>query len=117
MKCYGPLKVIVIYKLRSYGAPMKVIGNADKQERTAGWTAEPRVHTFRFDDGNRLCFGSDGSEVCQRLRLGLQPFRSGTSSLLTRKFRNQSKRFSIRVAAALFRIGSDALRLAETSLH
>ena len=36
MKRYGNPRVIVTYKLRSYGAAMKVIGNADRQE-TGGW--------------------------------------------------------------------------------
>ena len=36
MKHYGSLKVIVTDRLRSYGAAMKIIGNADRQE-TGGW--------------------------------------------------------------------------------
>ena len=36
MKRFGPAYVIVTDKLRSYGAGMKVIGNADKQE-TGRW--------------------------------------------------------------------------------
>ena len=36
MKCFGPPHVIVTDLLRSYGAAMKVIGNADKQE-TGRW--------------------------------------------------------------------------------
>ena len=36
LHCFGPPHVIVTDKLRSYGASMKVIGNADKQE-TGRW--------------------------------------------------------------------------------
>jgi putative transposase len=36
MKRYGPPKVIVTDRLRSYGAAMKVIGNTDRQE-TGRW--------------------------------------------------------------------------------
>jgi len=36
MKRYGPPHVIVTDLLRSYGAAMKVIGNADRQE-TGRW--------------------------------------------------------------------------------
>jgi hypothetical protein len=36
LHCFGPPHVIVTDKLRSYGAALKVIGNADKQE-TGRW--------------------------------------------------------------------------------
>jgi putative transposase len=36
VKCYGQPHVVVTDKLRSYGAAMKVIGNANKQE-TGRW--------------------------------------------------------------------------------
>ena len=36
MKRYGGQEVVVTDKLRSYGAAMKVFGNADRQERVAG---------------------------------------------------------------------------------
>lgn len=36
MKRYGPPHIIVTDKLRSYGAAMKVIGNAERQE-TGRW--------------------------------------------------------------------------------
>ena len=36
LHCFGPPHVIVADKLRSYGAAMKVVGNADKQE-TGRW--------------------------------------------------------------------------------
>ena len=36
MKCHGKVVVLITDKLRSYGAAMKVIGNADRQE-TGCW--------------------------------------------------------------------------------
>lgn len=36
VKCFGPPHIIVTDLLRSYGAAMKVIGNADRQE-TGRW--------------------------------------------------------------------------------
>ena len=50
MKRYGRPRAIVTDKLRSYGAAMKAIGNADLQERDGRWTnnrAENSHQPFR----------------------------------------------------------------------
>ncbi len=65
MKRFGNPHVIVTDKLRSYGAAMKVIGNADRQE-TGHWKIiELRIHTCLFDDGNGQCCGSGTCAVCK----------------------------------------------------
>ena len=60
MKRYGPPKVIVTEKLRSYRTAMKVIGNVQKQETgrwplAAGKTIGAKIHINRFDDENGRC--------------------------------------------------------------
>ncbi len=58
MKRYGRPKVIVMDKLRSYGAAMKVIGNADRQE-TGRWLnnrAENSHQPFRRRERAMLRF-------------------------------------------------------------
>ena len=67
MKRYGQPHIIVTDKLRSYGAAMKNIGNAAKQE-TGRWLNNVRkIHTCRFDDGSVQCYASGGCEVCRNL--------------------------------------------------
>ena len=79
MKRFGQPHVIVTDLLRSYGAAMKVIGNADRQE-TGRWlnnraeNSRPRpdsglletMKRGRFDDENGRCFGSGACEVCKK---------------------------------------------------
>jgi len=63
MKRYGRPHVIVTDKLRSYGAAMKVIGNADRQE-TGRWLnnrAENSHQPFRRRERAMLRFRSMGS--------------------------------------------------------
>ena len=58
MKRFGPPHVIVTDPLRSYGAAMKVIGNADKQE-TGRWLnnrAENSHQPFRRRESAMLRF-------------------------------------------------------------
>ena len=55
MKRYGSPKVIVTDRLRSYGAAMKEIGNAERQETGATSTTEPKTHTSRSDDESGRC--------------------------------------------------------------
>ena len=58
LHCFGPPHVIVADKLRSYGAAMKVIGNADKQE-TGRWLnnrAENSHQPFRRRERAMICF-------------------------------------------------------------
>jgi putative transposase len=56
MKRYGSLKVIVTDRLRSYGAAMKEIGNADRQEtgRHLNNRAENSHQPFRRRERARL---------------------------------------------------------------
>ncbi|SHK08471.1 putative transposase [Shimia gijangensis] len=49
MKRYGPPEVIVTDKLRSYGAAMKVIGNACKQEAGRWKKIALKTHTYLFE--------------------------------------------------------------------
>ena len=60
IKRYGSPQTMVTDNLRSYGAAMKVIGNADRQR-----TTERRIRTSRSDDGRGRCFASDACEVCR----------------------------------------------------
>jgi len=56
MKRHGKPRTIVTDRLRSYGAAMKEIGNADRQERpAAGSTIGLRTHIYRSDDANAPC--------------------------------------------------------------
>jgi putative transposase len=63
MTRHGRAHIFVTDKLRSYGAAMKEIGNADRQE-TGRWLNN-RIHTGHFEGGNGLCFASGGCEVCR----------------------------------------------------
>ena len=65
MKYFGPLHLNVTEKLRSYGAEMKVIGNAGRQEFGRWLNNALRIHTCQFDDENVRCCVSDGCEVCR----------------------------------------------------
>ena len=49
MKRYGRPETIVTDGLRSYGAALKEIGNADRQE-VGRWLNRPKTHTSRSDD-------------------------------------------------------------------
>ena len=63
MKRHGHPHILVTDKLRSYGAAMKGIGNAGRQETGRWKTTELRIHTCRFDDENGPCSGSAACEV------------------------------------------------------
>ncbi|MBB3996010.1 transposase-like protein [Sulfitobacter undariae] len=65
MKRHGRPHIFVTDRLRSYGAALKVIGSAEKQEMAAGSTIELRIHTSHFEGGNGPCFASDGCEPCR----------------------------------------------------
>ena len=62
MKNYGQPKVIGTDKLRSYRAAMKVIGNADRQEKGRWLNNRVANSHFHFDDENERCM------VSRRLR-------------------------------------------------
>ena len=66
MKRYGRPEVLVTEKLRSYGAAMKVIGNADRQE--TGPLAEQPGREFTpavSGEGSGLCCATADCEVCR----------------------------------------------------
>ena len=65
MKRYGGPEVVVTDKLRSYGAAMKVVGNADRQETGRWVTIGRRIPTCRFDDENAPCSAFDKCDVCR----------------------------------------------------
>lgn len=52
MKRYGRPEEVVTDRLRSYGAAMREIGNADRQATGRTKTIEPRIHICRFEDGS-----------------------------------------------------------------
>ena len=67
MKRHGKVEVLVTDKLRSYGAAMKIIGNADKQE-TGRWLnnrAENSHQPFRRRERAMLRFRQ--CEVCGQI--------------------------------------------------
>jgi len=74
MKRYGPPQIIVTDKLRSYGAAMKVIGNAPRQE-TGRWLNN-RVENSHlpFRRRERPCFASDKCDVYRNLLQSILPF-------------------------------------------
>ena len=55
MKRYGRPQAVVTDGLRSYGAALKEIGNADRQEVCRGSTTGPRIHTSRSGDESGRC--------------------------------------------------------------
>jgi putative transposase len=65
MKRYGRPHILVTDKLRSYGAALKDIGAADRQE-TGPWAKiEQRIRTCRFDEENARYSASVACEVCR----------------------------------------------------
>ena len=98
MKRYGGPKVVVTDKLRSYGAAMKVVGNADRQE-TGRWVnnrAENSHLQFRRRERAMLRFRQ--MRCLQKFAAAhssaIQPFQSGAPLLLTRQFQAPSNRRS-----------------------
>ena len=65
MKRYGGPEVVVTDKLRSYGAAMKVVGNADRQE-TGRWCNNGAENShLPFRRRERACSASDRCDVCR----------------------------------------------------
>ncbi len=56
MKRHGQPQVLVTEKPRSYGAAMKVVGNALRKKLVAGSTIGPRIHTSHSDEESGSCF-------------------------------------------------------------
>ena len=98
MKRYGGPEVVVTDKLRSYGAAMKVVGNADRQE-TGRWVNN-RAGEFPLAVSTTrtryapLPTDALSAEVRCRPLFSPQPFQSGAPLLLTRQFQDQSNRRS-----------------------
>jgi len=98
IKRFGPPHVIVTDLLRSYGAAMKVVGNAHRQE-TGRWLnnrAENSYLPFRRRERAMLRFRR--MQTLQKFVavqiVGLQPFQPGTPPLCTRQFQAQPYRRS-----------------------
>ena len=66
MKLYGRPYVIVTDLLQSYGAAMKVIGNAERQETGVGRITEPRTHICLFVEENGQYFASVDYAICRK---------------------------------------------------
>ena len=65
MKRYGGPEVVVTDKLRSYGAAMKVVGNADRQE-TGRWCNNRAENShLPFRRRERAMLASDRCDVCR----------------------------------------------------
>lgn len=119
MKRYGDPAEIVTDKLRSYGAAMRVIGNAPKQEtgRSLNNRAENFHLPFRRRERGR-CFACGRCEVCKiccRSFLNSEPFRPGAPPLLADQFQAQPNRCSSRMAWSRCGISGSFTVLAETS--
>jgi putative transposase len=87
MMRYGNPEIIVTDKLRSYGAAMKVIGNASRQ-KTGCWQnnrAENSHLPFRRRERAMLRFRQMRSlqKICRRSFFNSQPFQPGAPPLLT----------------------------------
>ena len=85
MKRFGPPHVIVTDLLRSYGAAMKVIGNADKQE-TGRWLNNQSENShlpFRRRERAMLALPPNAkfAKVRRRALLSSQPFQPGKTPL------------------------------------
>jgi putative transposase len=93
MRRHGSPKTLVTDKLRSYGAAMKVVGNANKQETGRGSIIGPRIRTRcltvvcsqtmkrgHFDDESAPCNASAGCEVCRNS----PPFIHQSATISTR---------------------------------
>jgi putative transposase len=63
MKRYDNPEVIVIDRIKSYGAAMKVIGNARRQMTGRRLNNGAKIRIFRFDDGSEQCYASDNRDV------------------------------------------------------
>lgn len=98
MKRHGKDEVFVTDQLRSYGAAMKVTGNADKQE-TGRWTKKPwgEFTPALSKAGTRdatLSVYAKFAEICLRPRFSSQPLQPGTPSLFTEQFQAEPRRRS-----------------------
>jgi len=134
MKRFGQPHVIVTDLLRSYGAAMKVIGNADRQE-TGRWlnnraeNSRPRPDSgllanhekgpFRRRERAMLRFRRMRSlqKIRLRRRLNSQSFQPRTSPLFTCQFQAQPGRRSQRVAPTQIGIKGSFIALGETGSH
>ena len=104
MKRHGRPHVLVTDKLRSYGAAMKVIGNADRQE-TGRWLNNRAENAHPLPDSGLLANHEKGpfrrreramhrfrrmrslQKIRRRARLCLQSLQPGTQPLLPANFK------------------------------
>lgn len=63
MKLHGKVELLVTDQQRSFGATMKVIGNACKQETGRWLNNRGEIRTCHFDDESVPCSGSAACEV------------------------------------------------------
>ena len=118
MKRYGSPTVIVTDRLRSYGAAMKEIGNAQKQEfgRWKNNRAENSHLPFRRRERAMLRFRRMRSlQKFVAVHSSVHNYFSQERHLYSRQ--NFKLNRTARVAAALFRLGSAILWGTETNLN
>jgi len=133
MKRHGRPHTLVTDTLRSYGAGMKVVGNANRQE-TGRWEDNRAENAHPLPDSGLLAKHEKGP--FRRRERAMQRFRSirclqkcaavhasvynhfnQERALHTRHFQGQLSRCSLRVAPNLFGIRSGIRRRTETSSH
>lgn len=133
MMRHGRPHTLVTDKLRSDGAAMKVVGNANRQE-TGRWENNRAMNAHPLPDSGLLAKHEKGlfrrrERAMQRFRsMGcLQKFAAVHASvynhfnqeraLHTRQLQGQPNRCSGRVAPTLFSMSSGIRRRTETSSH
>jgi len=121
MKRYGDPHVIVTDLLRSYGAAMKVVGNAQRQE-TGRWLnnrCENSHLPFSTNRASHAALAPNGkfAEIHRRSCIDPQPFQPGAPPVLTRHFQAQPDRRPVRVAPTWRGIRGSFIVLAEASSH
>jgi hypothetical protein len=104
MKRHGRAEVLVTDKLRTYGAAMKVIGNADRQE-TGRWL------------NNRAENSHQPFQVRRRPLFSSQSLQPGARTLQQDQFQAEPSRCSSRVARYRCGIRDSLTVLAETGSH
>lgn len=104
MRRHGPPQVMTTGKLRSYGAAMKIIGNAGRQETGREFTpATSMTRTLHAS----LQTDAKSAEIRRHPRLCPQPFQLATTSLFTNQSQAQPHHRSRQVASTWRGVGGD----------
>lgn len=121
MKRYGCPRIIMTDKLRSYGAALKIVGNADRQE-TGRWLnnrAENPHPPFRRRERAMVALSAHSkfAEIRHRPCLRPQSFQPGTSLPRPNHSQVESRPRSRRVAPTWRGIRESSTVFAEIGLH